>query len=138
MLDDFADGLLVHREAVRLAEAEKDVEGHGKPSSTDWTTTTSTTESGERGKAPAPTENLPKRFFASIPIESERAGIDVARIMDGLLVELTRTRGSTLRLTLEIEGGSSEQGYSKDVVDTVKANARDLKLDEASFGFEED
>ena len=92
---------------------------------------------GSDGKRPAPTESLPRRFFASIPIESERAGLEVARIMDGLLVELTRTQGSNLRLTLEIDG-TAEQGYPKDVVETVKANGRDLKLDEASFGFEED
>ena len=57
--------------------------------------------------------------------------------MDGLLVELTRTGGSSLRLTLELEGTAAEPGYPEDVVDTVKANARDLKLDDESFGFEE-
>ena len=29
-------------------------------------------------------------------------------------------------------------GYPKDVVDTVQANARDLKLDQKKFGFERD
>ncbi|MCY4269456.1 MAG: hypothetical protein OXE80_04715, partial [Gammaproteobacteria bacterium] len=83
----------------------------------------------------------PKRFFATIPIEAERAGLDVARIMDGLLVELTRTKGSSLRLTLEIAGdisGQADEGYPEDVVETVKANARDLKLDDGSYGFEQD
>ena len=54
--------------------------------------------------------------------------------MDGLLVELTRTKGSTLRLTLEIDGVAADQGYPKDVVDTVKANAQDLKLDKRTTG----
>ena len=57
--------------------------------------------------------------------------------MDGLLVELTRTKGSELKLTLELEGSSAEQGYPEDVVEIVKANARDLKLKDGSFGFEE-
>ena len=57
--------------------------------------------------------------------------------MDGLLVELTRTKGSELRLTLELEGSSADQGYPEDVVEIVKANARDLKLEDGSFGFEE-
>ena len=57
--------------------------------------------------------------------------------MDGLLVELTRTKGAALRLTLELEGTTSTQGYPEDVVETVKANARDLKLNDGSFGFEE-
>lgn len=32
----------------------------------------------------------------------------------------------------------ADPGYPKDVVETVKANARDLKLDPRSFGFEEE
>ena len=58
--------------------------------------------------------------------------------MDGLLVELTRTPGSTLRLTLDLDARAGDAGYPKDVVDTVKANARDLKLDEGALGFTED
>ena len=63
--------------------------------------------------------------------------LEIARIMDGLLVELTRTKGSELRLTQELDGASAEEGYPNDAVEIVKANARDLKLDEGSFGFEE-
>ena len=56
--------------------------------------------------------------------------------MDGLLVELTRVPGSRLRLQLEIEGTAEDGGYPEDVVGTVKANARDLRLDENNLGFE--
>ena len=87
---------------------------------------------------PPPPPNPRRRFFASIPIEPERAGLEVARIMDALLVELARSRGSNLRVTLEIHGAAGEPGYPKDVVDTVQANARDLKLDQKKFGFERD
>ncbi len=87
---------------------------------------------------PRPAESSPGRFFASISIDSERAGLEVARIMDGLLVELTRMPDSTLRLTLEIEGSAGGSGYPKDVVETVKANMRDLQLDIEAWGFEED
>ena len=34
-------------------------------------------------------------------------------------------------------GAAADGGYPEDVVDTVKANARDLRLDENSLGFEE-
>lgn len=57
--------------------------------------------------------------------------------MDGLLVEPTRVPGSRLRLHLEIEGTADHGGYPEDVVDTVKANARDLRLDDDNLGFEE-
>lgn len=57
--------------------------------------------------------------------------------MDRLLVEFARTKGSTLRMTLELDGTSAEEGYPEDVVKIVKANAPDLKLKGGSFGFEE-
>ena len=133
LLHDVGDGLLVRRDAIRPAEGEVD-DTEKTPSPTDETAV----EQGEKDTERVPTEPKPKRFFASIPIEPERAGLEVARIMDGLLVELTRTKGSTLRLTLEIDGAAADQGYPKDVVETVKANAQDLKLDKANYGFEQD
>lgn len=56
--------------------------------------------------------------------------------MDARLVELTRWPGSNLRVTFEIEGNAEDHGCPEDVVDTVKANARDLKVAEDAFGFE--
>ena len=56
--------------------------------------------------------------------------------MDGLLVELTRGGDKSVRVSVEIEGKAHDAGYPADVVDTVKANAHDLKLDEAQWGFE--
>ena len=56
--------------------------------------------------------------------------------MDALLVELTRSPGSAVRVTLDLEGHGGEKGYPKDVVDIEKANARDLRIDGESCGFE--
>ena len=84
-----------------------------------------------------PVGRRPKRFYASLAIDPERAGVEVARIMDGLLVELTRMPGSRLALTLELTGESGDGGYSEDVVETVKANARDLRLKLEDLGFEQ-
>ncbi len=133
LIGDPGSGLLVRREAIRPVEPEPFV---GDASGDPATDATSSERSGNTPESVAP-RRLPKRFFASIDIDADRAGLEVARIMDGLLVELTRTAGSSLRLTLELEGTAVEQGYPEDVVDTVKANARDLKLDDQSFGFEE-
>ena len=90
------------------------------------------------GKSPTPAAPRPRRFFASLKLDPERAGQDVARIMDGLLVELTRAPGAEIKLTLEIEGAAGEGGYPPDIVEIVTANARDLKLDDGDSGFEED
>ena len=87
---------------------------------------------------PPPDAPRPKRFFAALKLDPERAGLDVARIMDGLLVELTCSPDARITLTLEIEGTSDEAGYPPDVVDIVTANARALKLDEGELGFEKD
>ena len=138
VLQNIAEGWLVRRDAIPKDET-KDVDPAGeKPS--DVNLPGQNRNGGDPSTTPTspPPKDGPKRFFASIPIESERAGLEVARIMDGLLVELTRTKGSTLRLTLEIDGAAEEQGYPEDVVETVKANARDMKLSKDSFGFEQD
>ena len=128
----FEGGLLVRRNAIpKLVPEPAPGDGKGAtPPSTPGTAPSVT-------PPPAP-EPRPTRFFASLEIDSDKAGLEVARIMDGLLVELTRTPGSTLRLTLEIDGHAGEDGYLKDVVDTVGANARDLKLDDSALGFADD
>ena len=63
--------------------------------------------------------------------------MQVAKIAEEILFELTRPNGASLKLTLEIEG-TAQQGYPDDVVDVVRSNIRDLKLDVAEAGFEED
>ena len=134
LLGDPGDGLLVRREAIQLAAPTPGQAGTGLTPPSPGGAVPTSPEPGEKTQ---PTKSQPTRFFSSIAIDPDRAGLEVARIMDGLLVELTRTTGSTLRLTLELEGMSTEQGYPEDVVKIVKANAHDLKLDDKSFGFEE-
>ena len=90
-----------------------------------------------RRAGPPPAKLLLKQFFTIVAIDPNKAGLEVARIMNGLLVELTRTMGSELRLTLEVEGASAEEVYPDDAVEIVKANAGDLKRGEESFGFDE-
>ena len=57
--------------------------------------------------------------------------------MDALLVDLTRSPSSNVRVTLDLEGHARENGYPMDVVDVVNGNACDLKIDGGQFGFEE-
>ncbi|MDE0147806.1 MAG: hypothetical protein OXM58_05495 [Rhodospirillaceae bacterium] len=56
---------------------------------------------------PPPAKLLPKRFFATLAIDLDMAGLKVAHTMDGFLVELTRTKGPGLRVTLELERSSA-------------------------------
>ena len=130
----FESGLLVRREAIPSAKPDSEPIRPGDDGGSTPTPTPSVRD--DRDEAPTP-DPRPRRFFASLEIDPERAGLEVARIMDGLLVELTRAPGSNLRLHLEIEGAAGGDGYPEDVVDTVKANARDLGLDGTGLGFEE-
>ena len=130
----FKSGLLVRREAIPAAKLDPAPPRPGDDG--DWTPDIPPPESENKGEALA-SPPRPRRFFASLEIDPERAGLEVARIMDGLLVELTRAPGSALRLHLEIEGAAGDGGYPEDVVETVKANARDLRLDDDNLGFEE-
>ncbi len=137
LLGGLGDGLLVRRNVIRSPETASGCsDGSSDTTGTDKATEQDPADNEDESEDPA--EPSPRRFFASLSIDSERAGLEVARIMDGLLVELTRTPGSTLHLTPEIDGRAGNGGYPKDVVETVKANARDLKLDGNPLGFEED
>ncbi len=134
---DLGARLLVRREAVPAAPESP------RPGTTGGEARDGAGNRGDFGpdKPPQPSPPpapRPKRFFASLKLDPDRAGRDVARIMDGLLVELTRAPGLEIALTLEIHGSAGEAGYPEDVVDTVVANARDLKLSEGDLGFEEE
>ena len=131
----FTNGLLVRRSAIAAQQTNQSDEDTEDKDRTP--VTPPTVDPG--GDPKKPTESpRPTRFFAQVDVDAERAGLEVARIMDGLLVELTRGNGRTVRVSVEIQGDAQEEGYPPDVVDTVKANARDLKLDEQSWGFETD
>ncbi|MEQ8354149.1 MAG: DUF499 domain-containing protein [Kiloniellaceae bacterium] len=79
----------------------------------------------------------PRRFFGSIPLDPDKAGLQVAKIAEEILFELERPGGATLKLTLEIEASASG-GYPEDVVDVVRSNLRDLKIKPEDAGFEEE
>ena len=131
----FDDGLLVRRSAVVAQKPDPSDETTDDKDRPPFTLPSSKPDDDPK----KPTEKpQPRRFFAHVDVDADRAGLEVARIMDGLLVELTRGNGSTVRVSVEIQGNAQEAGYPPDVVETVKANARDLKLDEQSWGFETD
>ena len=129
----FDGGLLVRREAIRAAEPEPEPP---RPSD-EPDSRPGPHPPRDKVEPDPPVEDIqPKRFFATIDVDAERAGLEVARIMDGLLVELTRVPGSTIRISVEISGDAGESGYPTDVVNIVKANAQDLKLSRDTWGFE--
>jgi hypothetical protein len=127
-LSDISSGLLVWRQALpteaATPEGQREDETDGQIS----------------GAAPGSVDGgqrRPRRFFGSITLNPDNPGLQVAKIAEEILFELTRPRGAELRLTLEIEG-SADDGYPDDVVDVVRSNLRDLKIDMGEVGFEEE
>jgi hypothetical protein len=126
-----ANGLLVWRSAIPEQPAPKskqDDTASGKGGRT---------KDDERQGPTDSAQKRPRRFFGSITLDPDKAGLQVAKIAEEILFELTRGSGATLKLTLEIDG-SMLNGYPDDVVNVVRSNIRDLKLDASQLGFEED
>jgi predicted AAA+ superfamily ATPase len=78
-------------------------------------------------------ERRPRRFHATVKLDSTRAGRDAGRIADEVIAHLAGQVGAEVSVTLEIEaklpGGASEQ-----LVRTVTENSRTLRF--TSHGFE--
>ena len=129
---NIANGLLVWRSA--LPEKDTVPGGAGGAVSGGGATVAGGAEFDGEGEK---TRGQPRRFFGSIPLDSDKAGLQVAKIAEEILFELRRPNGATVSLTLEIDA-SSPAGYPEDVVDVVRSNVRDLKLDTAEVGFEEE
>lgn len=129
---NIASGLLVWRRA--LPQKEEGTPAKDYPTSHD---NTHTPTSDIVAEGPADTSHRAKRFFGSITLDPDKAGLQVAKIAEEILFELTRPKGATITLTLEIEGTSAD-GYPDDVIDVVRSNIRDLKLNPGEVGFEEE
>lgn len=82
-----------------------------------------------------PAARRPRRFHATVGLNSLRLGSDAGRIGEEIVSHLTGLMGATVKVTLEIEAVVLE-GAPENVVRTVTENCRTLKF--TSHGFEED
>jgi Protein of unknown function (DUF499)/Swt1-like HEPN len=131
-LPDVAKGLLVWRKM--LLQQDESAQGEGAGESVDKTGKPA--DKSKSGLGPGD-QRRPKRFFGSITLDPDKAGLQVAKIAEEILFELGRPKGAKLILTLEIEGSAAD-GYPDDIIDVVRSNIRDLKLDVNTIGFEEE
>ena len=76
---------------------------------------------------------LPRRFYASVTIDPNRAGRDVGRIAEEVLQHLTTLPRADVRLTLEIEANAPE-GIPEELQRVIAENSQTLKF--TSHGFE--
>ena len=83
-----------------------------------------------------PTSNQqPRRFYGSVEVDMVRPVKAFEAILSAVVTELQRSKGTKVRLTLEIEA-DSEDGFSDADIGVVRDNARQLKFKAGSTGFE--
>jgi uncharacterized protein len=86
--------------------------------------------------APEPTSNQqPRRFYGSVEVDMVRPVKAFEAILSAVVAELQRSKGTKVRLTLEIEA-DAEEGFSDADIGVVRDNARQLKFKTESTGFE--
>ena len=125
---------------VREAEAQKQLKEEGVPS-----------PRPEPGSPPGPTPTpgdptpvvpgptapgKPRRFYGSVELDMVRPVKSFDAILNAVVMELQRTHGAKVKLTLEIEAEASD-GFAEGEVSVVRDNARQLKFKSESTGFEE-
>jgi hypothetical protein len=77
----------------------------------------------------------PRRFYGSVEIDMVRPMKSFDAIFNAVVMELQRTNGAKIKLTLEIEGEAPE-GFAEGEVSVVRDNAKQLKFKSESTGFD--
>jgi hypothetical protein len=92
------------------------------------------------GVAPAPAAPSgpvkPKRFYGSVEIDMARPVRSFDTILNAVILELQRTPGAKVKVTLEIEG-TAPAGFEDAEVGIVRDNAKQLKFRAEATGFED-
>jgi hypothetical protein len=85
-------------------------------------------------KPEAPTK--PRRFYGSVELDMVRPVKAFDAILNAIVMELQRTPGAKVKLTLEIEAEVAE-GFDDAEVGIVRDNAKQLKFKVESTGFDQ-
>ena len=83
----------------------------------------------------SPAKVQPTRFYGSVEIDMVRPVKAFDAILNAVVMELQRTNGAKVTLTLEI-GATAPDGFAEADIGVVRDNARQLKFKGESTGFE--
>jgi hypothetical protein len=86
------------------------------------------------GSVPTPAAK-PRRFFGSVEIDMNRPVKAFDAIINAVVMELQRSPGAKVKLTLEIEAEAAS-GFNDADVGVVRDNTKQLKFAPGSTGFE--
>jgi superfamily II DNA or RNA helicase len=129
-----ATAMLVSDAATKKQLAEKAAAGQTTPAGA----------SAAPGASPGATVHTPsitqprkaRRFYGSVELDMVRPVKAFDAVLNAIVMELQRTQGAKVKLTLEIEAVADE-GFSDNDVSVVRDNARQLKFKPESTGFED-
>jgi hypothetical protein len=87
---------------------------------------------------PKPTGPVkPRRFYGSVEIDASNRPVNAfGKIVESVIMELQRTKGTKVKLTLEIEAEAPD-GFDENDVGVVRDNTKQLKFTPGSTGFSE-
>lgn len=91
--------------------------------------------SSEEPGTNSPTPMKVKRFFGSVEIDMVRPIKALETIIEAVVMQLQHSPGAKVKLTLDVEA-TSDGGFSEADISVVRDNARQLKFNPESTGFE--
>ncbi|HHW47352.1 MAG TPA: ATP-binding protein [Clostridiaceae bacterium] len=91
--------------------------------------------SGDDTKVQIPQQKKPRRFYATVKLDTSRIGRDAGRIAEEIVQHLNLLSGANVEVTMEIQAEFTN-GVPDNVVRTVTENCRTLKF--TNFAFEEE
>lgn len=98
--------------------------------------------SDESAPDPSPGDNpggsaasKPRRFYGSVELDPTRPVKAFDAVLNAVVMELQRTQGAKVKITLEIEA-EADGGFDEADIGVVRDNARQLKFRADSTGFE--
>ena len=126
------------RAAEALDQLKRDATAAGAPAGPGGGTPTTGEPAAPRdGGSAGPTEpSKPRRFYGSVEIDMVRPVKSFDAILNAVVMELQRTQGAKVKLTLEIEA-EAPAGFPESEVSVVRDNAKQLKFKAESTGFED-
>jgi hypothetical protein len=93
------------------------------------------TGEGPTGRVAEPGPGKPRRFFGTIDLDMVRPVKAFDAMLNAVVMELQRTPGAKVKITVEIEA-KAEDGFDEADIGVVRDNARQLKFRSDSTGFE--
>jgi hypothetical protein len=132
---------LLVRAAEALDQLKRDAANTGAPAVPERATPPTGAPVTPNGGRPTPTDpksesHNPRRFYGLVEIDMVRPVKSFDSILNAVVMELQRTQGAKVWRTLDIKA-EAPGGFAEGEVSVVRDNARQLKFNAESTGFEE-